>query len=56
MAEDRIKEILSKDFSDLTEDEWKELQDLVSALTEIEEGEGEAEAPSEGGEEGGEGA
>jgi len=54
MAEDRIKEILSKSFSELTEDLWKELQDLISALVEAEGGEGEGEgeggAPAEGGE------
>jgi len=36
MANDRLKEILEKDFADLTEDEWKEVRDLVSAVAGIE--------------------
>ena len=39
MSEDRIKEILGKPFSELNEDAWKELQDLISAQAEAEEGE-----------------
>ena len=36
MANDRLKELLEKDFADLTEDEWKEVRDLVSAAVGIE--------------------
>jgi len=36
MANDRLKEILEKDFADLTEDEWKEVKDLVAAVAGIE--------------------
>ena len=31
MANDRLKEILEMEFSELTEDDWKELKDLVEA-------------------------
>ena len=37
MAEDRLKELLLKPFSEINEDLWKELQDLISAQTEVEE-------------------
>ena len=37
MSQDRIKELLGKPFSELTEELWKELQDLVSAAAEAEE-------------------
>ena len=36
MANDRLKELLEKELADLTEDEWKEVRDLVSAVAGIE--------------------
>ena len=41
MAEDRLVEILKMEFSQLTEDIWKELKDLVEAELKLGGGEGE---------------
>lgn len=38
MSQDRIKELLSKTWGEMNEVAWKELQSLISAAAEIEEG------------------
>ena len=36
MANDRLKELLEKDFAEVTEEDWKEVRDLVSTAVGIE--------------------